>query len=142
VENNSKLGRRRALQIFGAGLTAGGLFVISGCKKEEEAAPAAKKVAAGPSCQTKEPLDETSRTMRRTLQYMEKSNRPGKLCSGCSQYETTRFGPDCGGCKLFTGAVNPNGSCLSFAPIGEAPPAAPGAPAAPAAPAAAPAKGG
>ena len=90
-----------------------------------------KKVVAGASCQSKEPLDDTSRTMRRTLQYMEKSNRPGKVCSSCSQYDNTRYGPDCGGCKLFTGAVNPNGGCLSYAPVGAAPEAPGAAPAAP-----------
>lgn len=52
----------------------------------------------------------------RALQYKEESDQADKKCSGCAQFEGKKYG-DCGACKLFTGAVNPNGVCLSYAPI-------------------------
>jgi hypothetical protein len=70
-------------------------------------------------------IDDTSRAMRRTTQYKDKAVVPEKHCSACAQYIAGKYG-DCGGCKLFTGPVQPNGGCLSFAPIGAeggAPPA-------------------
>jgi hypothetical protein len=147
------IGRRRALQVIGVGFgAASGIFALSGCNNNsapstgptQGAAPAAP-VAASNSCADKVETDDAAKTLRKTLQYKEKSDNPDKKCSLCAQFEAGKYG-NCGGCKLFGGAVNPEGACLSFAPKvapGAAPgaaPAAPGAaPAAPAAPGAAPA---
>jgi len=138
-----RLDRRAALKLFGVGVTSvGGILALAGCSKAPEqatapaAAPAAKP-AAGGLCQFKVPVDEAARQMRRTVQYKEKSDQPGKMCSNCSQFIPGKYG-DCGGCKLFDGGVSPGGVCLSYAPVGA--PAAPGT--APAAPAAAPGKAG
>lgn len=135
--------RRRALQVIGASFTAaGGLLVLSGCNKGggQGAGQGAGQGGAG-SCAAKIEVDETAATLRRTLQYKEKADDPAKKCSVCAQFEAERYaGLGCGGCKLFAGAVNPEGGCLSFAPKGAPPAAAGGAP--PPVPAAAPAKGG
>jgi len=135
-----RLDRRAALKLFGVGVTSvGGILALAGCSKapEQAAAPAAKAPAAGGLCQFKVPVDEAARQMRRTVQYKEKSDQPGKNCSNCSQFIANKYG-DCGGCKLFDGGVSPGGLCLSYAPLG-----APGAPGtSPAAPAATPGKAG
>lgn len=131
--------RRHALQVLGAGLAAaGGLLVGQGCNRSGGGSAAGGgSGAAGPgggsaSCRDKVPSDEAAETLRKSLQYKEKSDAPGKKCSICAQYEAERFTAlGCGGCKLFGGAVNPEGLCLSFAPL-NAPPAAGAAPAAPA----------
>jgi len=132
--------RRRALQVLGASFTAaGGLLVLSGCNKGGGQGGAAP--GAGGNCQDKIEVDETAANLRRTLQYKEKADNPEKKCSVCAQFEVERYaGTGCGGCKLFAGAVNPEGGCLSFAPKG-APPAAAGV-SPPPLPAAVPAKGG
>ena len=78
--------------------------------------PVAANGAAGElNCKDKAPIDEASKGLRRALQYKEKSAEAGKNCLGCAQYNAGTYG-DCGGCKLFTGAVNPGGHCLSYAP--------------------------
>ena len=61
-------------------------------------------------------LDMQSKQMRKTLQYVSKTKQPGKVCSGCMQWVPAEDGGGCGGCKLFTGPVNANGYCLSYAP--------------------------
>jgi hypothetical protein len=86
-------------------------------------APAAAAPAEGLNCKDKAPIDDTSKSMRRALQYKEKSDTAGKACKGCAQFEAKKYG-DCGGCKLITGAINPEGVCLSFAPL-QAPAAVP-----------------
>ena len=126
-ESSKPIDRRRALQLIG-GLALGGLAFVAACKKnsDEDAAPAStSKPAAGggtgasgggQSCQNAAPIDDASKQMRRTLAYVEKSNRAGANCAGCSQFIAGQYGA-CGGCKLFTGAVNPQGVCLSYAPL-------------------------
>jgi hypothetical protein len=76
---------------------------------------AANGAAGELNCKDKAPIDEASKGLRRALQYKEKSAEAGKNCLGCAQYNVGTYG-DCGGCKLFTGAVNPGGHCLSYAP--------------------------
>jgi hypothetical protein len=122
-ENETKLGRRQAMQVLGLGITAAGM-IIARPESAFAAAPAkaaAKPAAAPLSCNDKAPIDATSKTMRSALQYKEKYDTAEKKCSSCLQYEAKKFG-ECGGCKLFTGAVAPDGVCLSYAPIAAAKP--------------------
>ena len=105
-ETTLRFNRRRALQILGAGLgAASGVLALASTDAHAQAAP---------SCKNKVPVDPAAVQMRRNLQYMEKSNQPGKKCSTCAQFEAGKY-KECGGCKLFAGAVNPEGSCLSWA---------------------------
>jgi hypothetical protein len=101
-----RFNRRRALQILGAGLgAASGVLALASTDAHAQAAP---------SCKNKIPVDAAATQMRRNLQYVEKSNQPGKKCSTCAQFEAGKY-KECGGCKLFAGAVNPEGVCLSWA---------------------------
>jgi hypothetical protein len=120
-EHDSKLGRRQAMQLLGLGLGAAGLLVAA--PEAAFAGAPAKAPAKGPAkpptpaapltCTDKAPIDDTSKSIRAALQYKEKFDVAEKKCSGCLQFEAKKFG-DCGGCKLFTGAVSPDGVCLSF----------------------------
>ena len=101
-----RFNRRRALQILGAGLgAASGVLALVSSEARAQAAL---------NCKSKIPVDPVATQMRRNLQYMEKSNQPGKKCITCVQFEAGKY-KECGGCKLFAGAVNPDGSCLSWA---------------------------
>jgi len=104
-----RFNRRRALQILGAGLgAASGVLALASTDAHAQ--------AAATSCKNKIPVDAAAVQMRRNLQYNEKSNQPGKKCGNCAQFEAGKY-KECGGCKLFAGAVNPEGSCLSWAAI-------------------------
>jgi hypothetical protein len=65
-------------------------------------------------------IDAQSKQMRKTLQYVSKSPKEGKQCNNCMQWIKPKAGEKCGGCKLFSGPVNPNGYCLSYAPMKKA----------------------
>ena len=105
-DETTRFDRRRALQILGAGLgAASGVLALASVDAHAEAAP---------SCKSKVPVDPAAAAVRRNLQYSEKSKEPGKKCSNCAQYEEGKY-KECGGCKLFAGAVHPDGYCLSWA---------------------------
>lgn len=117
-DQSKQIGRRQALRVIGAGVASfAGLTLFGGCKKEESAAKpaAAAGGGGGGSCESRVPFDEQAAMLRKTLQYKEKTENPEKKCLTCAQYEAGKYG-DCGGCKLFGGAVSPEGACLSFAP--------------------------
>lgn len=105
-DETPRFDRRRALQILGASLgAASGVLALTGSEAH---------AAEGLNCKTKAAIDPAAAQMRRTLQYAEKSNVPGKRCDNCAQWEAGKY-KECGGCKLFGGAVNPQGYCLSWA---------------------------
>jgi hypothetical protein len=106
-ETTKLVGRRAALKVLGAGLTAAsGLLALA-------ASPAAAEGAL--SCKNLIEVDEAGTALRRSSQYKEKSPAPDKACTVCSQYLVAAHGA-CGGCRLMPGAVHPDGTCLSFAP--------------------------
>ena len=57
------------------------------------------------------PEDLATRT---SLNYVDASTDPTKLCSGCTLYLPAAEGA-CGGCSVVKGPINPNGGCISWA---------------------------
>lgn len=134
--------RRQALRVLGVGITVGGASLLAACNEPAAdtkakpteapkapeapkptqaaatAAPEAPKPAAPVDelCANQGVVDDASRTMRQNMQYLAKSDKPGKQCSSCAQYVVSTTGGPCGTCKLFTGPVNPAGVCLAYAP--------------------------
>ncbi len=108
------ISRRSTLALLGFG---SGALLLAACSKQGGdggAAGSSSAAQSGTGCNT--PLDEGSQNLRKTLQYKEQTDQPAKHCSACAQYTGGQYG-ECGGCKLFTGPVKPNGVCLSFAPL-------------------------
>lgn len=131
-DRSNSMGRRRVLHVLGVGLgTASGLAILTGCNKGggQGSGQGASAAAGGKggACLDKGDIDEAAASLRKVLQYKEKTDTPEKKCSLCAQFEAGKYG-SCGGCKLFAGGVQPEGVCLSFAPL-QAPGAAPAAPA-------------
>lgn len=113
-KNPKMLGRRRTLQLLGVGVAAATGLALVGCDKKESSSSSSS--GGGGACTGE--IDETSKGLRKALQYKEAAADPAKQCKDCLQYDKGKFG-ECGGCKLFTGPVKPGGSCMSFA-AGEA----------------------
>jgi hypothetical protein len=65
------------------------------------------------SCNDTMSLSSADAQTRVTLQYVDNSMQPGKMCSGCQQFIPAA--PDqCGTCKVVKGPINPKGYCKSF----------------------------
>ncbi len=124
-----QVSRRETIHLLGVGLATTGMLALAACKQQQQdatpsggggatPAPAPAPQAAVLDCNT--PIDSTSKNARLVMQYKNPAAIPEKHCSACSQFTPNKYG-DCGACKLFTGPVNPNGGCLSFAPLAGAP---------------------
>lgn len=113
-DTQKKLGRRQTLQILGMGsLGAASLVSLGGCSSGGGGEGGGEQASAGTGCNA--PIEPQSQTLRTNLQYKEVSPEAEKNCSNCAQYIEGAHG-DCGGCKLFSGPVQPKGYCLSWAP--------------------------
>lgn len=101
------LTRREWLGRSIVGLTVLGVAAAAaGCGGEE--APAL-------DCTNPPGLEDAQRAQRTALQYKDRSPDPFKTCEKCNFF-TAAAPEQCGGCTLNLGAVNPRGTCVSFAP--------------------------
>jgi hypothetical protein len=102
---NHHLTRRRLIRAglqmsAGAGLGLGLLACESGSDSTLVCADPAQMTSAEAS-------------VRRTLNYVEQSADPARVCSGCEFFSAAAGG--CGTCEMFSGkAVNPGGHCDSW----------------------------
>lgn len=101
-------------QTFSSGMLwlAGGLLLTAcgGGKKEK----AAEEEPA--SCQDYSKLTEEDLSARKKLGYTDASADPEKFCKLCNLYKPPKEGAKCGGCLLFKGPVEAEGSCTYWAP--------------------------
>src|SRR5262249_51106206 len=115
LENQNRgsklIGRRHALQVIGIG--AAGLMAACSDWKRKSDEGSQQQAGGGGTCMEKDPGDDAAQQLRKNLQYKEKTDNPVKRCNLCVQFEPNKYG-ECGACKLFKGAVNPVGVCLSF----------------------------
>lgn len=113
------MNRRHLLVLTGAGFAS----IAVACGQDAEKTPtktdSKRTKSGGTGCDAT--VDAQSKQMRKSLQYVEKSPKPDSKCNNCTQYEADKFG-ECGGCKLFSGPVQPEGYCLSWAAKDEAAP--------------------
>lgn len=102
---------RRHLIVFGSTSLAMSLVACKGEKNQRTSGTKSTNATKGCSA----PIDATSKQMRSTLKYADSTADPAKACDKCVQFVAGAFG-DCGSCKLFSGPVQPKGTCASFAP--------------------------
>ncbi len=126
MTHRDSIQRRHLLVLGGAGLATLALVACGQDKKDTPAKTSKSSAPGGTGC--KAPVDANSKQMRSTLKYVDKTADEKKRCDNCAQYEAGKHG-DCGGCKLFTGPVQPGGYCMSWAakPDAAQPDAAPSA---------------
>lgn len=112
IMNPNKIRRREAIGIVGQcvlGCTA--LATIVAKSNEALAGDDKEKL----DCSKEGKIDTTSKNLRKALKYVEHSKLKGQVCSRCMHWKAPKEGKQCGGCNFFTGPVNPDGYCQSFA---------------------------
>ena len=128
------ISRRHFIQrmsLFGAaGIGASSLLAACGGGEQQADTPAESpadttaeapaettaQTAEGFTCTDTSGLTEQELAMRNTLQYVDASPDPDKLCDGCALYVAAEAGQNCGACTVIKGPIHPKGSCTSFAP--------------------------
>jgi hypothetical protein len=94
---------RRKLLARGAALPLAGLAVLG----VSRAASAAEALCADPA-----KLDSGQMSIRESLNYVETSKDPTKVCGGCGFFTEPKG--NCGSCMIFNGPANMNGHCDSW----------------------------
>ena len=100
--SNENLSRRKLLE-RGALLPLGGILLAAGTA--QAAAPA--KVCANMAT-----MESGAKSIRESLNYVEKFADPKMSCLHCAFF--TADGAGCGQCIIFTGIANPEGNCDSW----------------------------
>jgi hypothetical protein len=125
--SDKELSRRnflmRSAVLGSAALGSGALLAACGGGAEEaapvmEEAPADEAMAgeeAAVSCNDLTGLTDAEIEMRNTLQYVDVSEFPDKVCDNCQLYIVPEEGAVCGGCQIIKGPVAPKGYCASWA---------------------------
>ncbi len=108
-----------------AGVLIGGSALISSCNSGNEAKPAegaeppksmVDQPAAAADCNDLSAVAPEEIKKREAVQYVKVSADPAKHCKDCQLFIQPQAGESCGGCTLFKGPVELEGSCISFAP--------------------------
>lgn len=120
MESTSNSRRDFLKRLSAAGVVGiGASTVLAACGGGEsggqtDAPAAAEEESAG--CMDTTGLTEQEIGMRNSLQYVDETPDPEKLCSNCSLYLPAEAGASCGGCNLLKGPIHPDGYCISWAP--------------------------
>jgi hypothetical protein len=94
---------RRRLLVRGAALPLCGFAIVAATR----AARAADAVCADPA-----QLDAGQISIRESLNYVEQSKDPSKVCGGCGFLQDIKG--NCGNCMIFNGPAHVNGHCDSW----------------------------
>ena len=106
---NGNLSRRKLLERSLQLPLGGVLLAATAAATTQTAAAAAAKV-----CVDMEHLDAGAKSIRESLNYVEKSADPAKTCAACGFFEPA--GDGCGNCMIFTGPASATAHCDSWAP--------------------------
>ena len=118
-EENSRRIFLNRLLVSGVALVAGGLSVV-GCGNTEKPKTAEKKEGLperfGGNCGDFSKMKEADFEAREKLGYVDESPAEDTQCQICNLWLPPRENETCGGCTLFTGPINPKGTCTYWAP--------------------------
>ena len=109
------------------GLAGSVTLVACGGGKSDSKAGASTDGAANPdqedalarfggNCDDFSKLTEEDYEMRKNLGYEESSPTEDTQCKHCNLFLPPRPNESCGGCTLFTGPIEPEGTCTYWAP--------------------------
>ncbi len=70
----------------------------------------------GGNCDDFSKLTEADHEMRKNLGYQKNSPTEDTQCQHCNLWLPPRPNESCGGCTLFTGPIEPTGTCTYWAP--------------------------
>lgn len=66
------------------------------------------------SCTDTSGLSDSDIKTRKSLNYVDKSEKEGENCANCRLYEKPKNEGECGGCSVVPGPIHPDGWCSSW----------------------------
>jgi len=91
---------------------AGATWLLTACSSPEK-----KKEYQLRSCQDLSHVSDTELAKRKQFAYKTLAGDPLKQCKDCKLFLPPRPNESCGGCSLFKGPVEAQGSCTYWAPL-------------------------
>lgn len=79
--------------------------------------PATENKKSPESCDDFSDVSESELEKRNKLAYVKQAPEAGKECNKCKLFLPPKPEEKCGGCMLFKGPVDSNGSCTYWAPL-------------------------
>ncbi len=109
-----KINRRQFFHqsLYSTASFAGAAWLLTACSSPEK-----KKEYQLKSCQDLSQLIETELAKRKQFAYETRASDPLKQCKDCKLFLPPRPNESCGGCSLFKGPVEAQGSCTYWAPL-------------------------
>ena len=98
-------------------LFLGCLWSIAGCNSKKPVQENTTPAKNGDPCNDFSGVSESELDKRNKLGYVSMAAMPDKQCKTCKLYLPPRADEKCGGCMLFKGPVDANGSCTYWAPL-------------------------
>lgn len=123
---NEQLSRKKFISKCAgyAGAFVGGVFLLHGCKSDDNKPADAAKSGSGAKsmvepehCNDVSNLSSEEVEKRKSLGYVEQASSPDMRCDVCKLYFPPAEGAKCGTCSLFKGPVDVGASCTYFAPL-------------------------
>jgi hypothetical protein len=68
------------------------------------------------SCSDTSALSPDAQTLRKTVEYVDRSPNPATPCDRCEHWVAPSSADQCGGCKLIAGPIHPQVHCKLFVP--------------------------
>ena len=107
--------RNFVVKCFHFGVLLVGVGLTTEACSKKESAKENKKVTD--SCDDFSNVDEIELEKRKKFAYVKQASDALKQCNSCKLYLPPKQGEPCGGCLLFKGPVETNGSCTYWAPL-------------------------
>lgn len=102
-------------QILQSGAACLGIGLAAGaCVRSK---PPMETKQSGDACDDFSEVSEAELEKRNKFAYVRKAPEAAKECNKCKLYLPPKPGEKCGGCLLFKGPVDANGSCTYWAPL-------------------------
>lgn len=98
--------------LYTAGSIMSSVVLFSACSSKEK-----NKDDQLKSCQDYSRVSESELAKRKQFAYETQASDPLKTCETCKLYLPARPHESCGGCTLFEGPVESQGSCTYWAPL-------------------------
>jgi hypothetical protein len=91
--------------------------VLVACNPKKSVQENTSNSKPGDPCNDFSGVSESELNKRNTLGYVKEAPVPDKQCNVCKLYLPPKKNERCGGCMLFKGPVEGNGSCTYWAPL-------------------------
>ncbi|HEY8659057.1 MAG TPA: hypothetical protein VIM07_12485 [Chitinophagaceae bacterium] len=113
---NKEYSRRKFINkcLSSGSMFLGAAIILNSCNSKKSGVEEKNQSKSGEPCDDLSNVSAEEIEKREKFGYVKKSTDPKRFCGNCSLHIPPVSEKDCGGCMLFKGPVDPEGSCIQF----------------------------